>query len=428
MSNDDITLIERLYEDDSFPLREMAAAVASKFYFHLEQFEDAVEFALFSGEYFSTDSKSEYVDTIVSKCIDAYIEKQQKEYAISFSSKEDQKDGNEEDDEEDPEISEKMTSVVERMFERCYSDGQHMQALGIALESRRLDHIERSILESNDVSKHLDFCFNFCRLHVSHRGFRQVVLKILAKLYRTHCETPDYINVCQCLQFLGDAEGVASVLLSLLKRSDEDALVSYQVGFRIYENENQQFMRDIIRALPETKKTLKKKETSAAVVEGGEIGEAVAEEEENKDEEEEETEQLPKEIQERLERLVKILDGRTTMELHLAFLCANNKTDLLILKKMKDSFQRNTVLHNAVVVAHAYMNSGTTQHTFLRNNEQWLTKATNWARFSAIGGIGVVCVKLSSLLSTTLQPLFFFLFFSLFLSPLLQHNNNNTGT
>ena len=111
---------------------------------------------------------------------------------------------------------------------------------------------------------------------------------------------------------------------------------------------------------------------------------------EEEEEEKEEEEELPKEIQERLERLVKILDGRTTMELQLSFLCANNKTDLLILKKMKDSFQLNTVLHNAVVVAHAYMNSGTTQHTFLRNNEQWLTKATNWARFSAIGGIGVV--------------------------------------
>mgnify|MGYP001466049182 CR=1 FL=1 len=59
--------------------------------------------------------------------------------------------------------------------------------------------------------------------------------------------------MCQCLQFLGDAEGVAEVLLNLLKRSEEDTLVSYQVAFRIYENENQQFMRDIIRALPDVK-------------------------------------------------------------------------------------------------------------------------------------------------------------------------------
>ena len=45
-------------------------------------------------------------DTIASKCIDSYIEKQQKEYATSFSSKEDQKD-DEEDEDDDPEISEK---------------------------------------------------------------------------------------------------------------------------------------------------------------------------------------------------------------------------------------------------------------------------------------------------------------------------------
>ena len=193
--------------------------------------------------------------------------------------------------------------------------------------------------------------------------------------------------MCQCLQFLGDAEGVAEVLLNLLKRSEEDTLVSYQVAFRIYENENQQFMRDIIRALPDVKSN---DDNADKKKDDGEKKENDEDEAPPKEEEEEEKEELPKEIQERLERLVKILDGRTTMELHLSFLCANNKTDLLILKKMKDSFQRNTVLHNAVVVAHAYMNSGTTQHTFLRNNEQWLTKATNWARFSAIGGIGVV--------------------------------------
>ena len=94
-------------------------------------------------------------------------------------------------------------------------------------------------------------------------------------------------------------------------------------------------MRDIIRALPDVKgnddSAEKKKEGD------GEEKENDGEEPPKEEEEEEKVaeEELPKEIQERLERLVKILDGRTTMELHLSFLCANNKTDLLILKKMK---------------------------------------------------------------------------------------------
>lgn len=384
MTNDDITLVEKLFEDDNFPLQDLAASVASKFYYHLEQYDDAVEFALYSGDRFNLDVKSEYVDTIVAKCIDTYIAKRKKTYDrdVSNASDEKREEMDEDDEEDDEEISEELTRVVEKMFERCHADRQHMQALGIALEARRLDQIEKTILDSDDVSGLLDFCFNFCRLHVSHRKFRQTVLKILAKLYRSHCETPDYINVCQCLQFLGDAKGVAEVLLDLLGKDQDSALVSFQVAFRIYENENQQFMRDIIRELP---------------VDGSKDGDAGDETSASKSDADdgaakvvEPAVDLKPEVRSRLERLVEILDGRTTMKLHLDFLCSNNMTDLLILRKMKDSFQRNSVLHNAVVVAHAFMNCGTTQHTFLRDNEQWLMKATNWARFTAIGGIGVV--------------------------------------
>ena len=36
------------------------------------------------------------------------------------------------------------------------------------------------------------------------------------------------------------------------------------------------------------------------------------------------------------------------------------------------------------------MFAGTTADTFLRDNKEWLTKATNWAKFSAIASLGVV--------------------------------------
>ena len=36
------------------------------------------------------------------------------------------------------------------------------------------------------------------------------------------------------------------------------------------------------------------------------------------------------------------------------------------------------------------MNCGTTQDTFLRENLDWLGKATNWAKFTAVASIGVV--------------------------------------
>ena len=36
------------------------------------------------------------------------------------------------------------------------------------------------------------------------------------------------------------------------------------------------------------------------------------------------------------------------------------------------------------------MHAGTTIDTFLRDNLDWLSRATNWAKFSATAGLGVI--------------------------------------
>ena len=49
-----------------------------------------------------------------------------------------------------------------------------------------------------------------------------------------------------------------------------------------------------------------------------------------------------------------------------------------------------SVTHSAVVLANAFMHAGTTVDTFLRENLDWLSRATNWAKFSATAGLGVI--------------------------------------
>ena len=51
---------------------------------------------------------------------------------------------------------------------------------------------------------------------------------------------------------------------------------------------------------------------------------------------------------------------------------------------------RNSVCHSATVLCNALMHAGTTVDTFLRENLDWLSRATNWARFSATAGMGVI--------------------------------------
>ena len=50
--------------------------------------------------------------------------------------------------ESDTTIDTRLESVVNRMFEKCFNEGRHHQAAGIAFETRRIDILERAILES----------------------------------------------------------------------------------------------------------------------------------------------------------------------------------------------------------------------------------------------------------------------------------------
>ena len=86
-----------------------------------------------------------------------------------------------------------------------------------------------------------------------------------------------------------------------------------------------------------------------------------------------------------------ILSGDTPIALTLEFLCRSNKTDLTILTQMKKSVeQRNSLYHSAIVLAHSLMSAGTTADSFLRDNLEWLSRATNWGKFTATATLGVI--------------------------------------
>ena len=66
-------LREELYEDEDFPERELAAIVASKVYYHLQEYNESMAFALGAGKHFKVNQPGEYEDTIISKCLDTFI-------------------------------------------------------------------------------------------------------------------------------------------------------------------------------------------------------------------------------------------------------------------------------------------------------------------------------------------------------------------
>lgn len=56
---------EALYENDSFPERGLAALVAAKIYYHLQEYNESMVFALAAGNLFDIDREGEFEDTLI---------------------------------------------------------------------------------------------------------------------------------------------------------------------------------------------------------------------------------------------------------------------------------------------------------------------------------------------------------------------------
>lgn len=60
-----LTFREALYEDESFPERELAALVAAKVYYHLQEYNESMVFALGAGKLFKLENCGEFEETII---------------------------------------------------------------------------------------------------------------------------------------------------------------------------------------------------------------------------------------------------------------------------------------------------------------------------------------------------------------------------
>jgi 26S proteasome regulatory subunit N2 len=73
------------------------------------------------------------------------------------------------------------------------------------------------VTTSGAVGDSLAYAMKVCQTLVTSREFRQQVLRVLVRLYETMDVQPNYLNMCQCLMFLDDADGVAAILDKLVK-------------------------------------------------------------------------------------------------------------------------------------------------------------------------------------------------------------------
>lgn len=186
--------------------------------------------------------------------------------------------------------------------------------------------------------------------------------------------------------------------------------MAYQIAFDLGENQNQPFLLKVSQALPGGSATqasaatpgLTPEDAAAIAAAGGGAAASVNSISTS-------SIAAPKvgddSFEARLTNLRRILSGELPVDLYLHFLYESNATDLTILRQMKDKLeQRNTVTHSATVIAHALMHAGTTVDTFLRENLDWLSRAANWAKFTATASIGVIHKGHHKLSKQLLEP------------------------
>ncbi|KAI5604306.1 hypothetical protein BDE02_01G280100 [Populus trichocarpa] len=379
-----VPIIESLYEDDEFDLhqRQLAALLVSKVFYYLGELNDSLSYALGAGSLFDVSEDSDYVHTLLAKAIDEYA-------SLKSKAAESNADG--------ADVDPRLEAIVERLLDKCIMDGKYQQAMGIAIECRRLDKLEEAIMKSDNVQGTLSYCINVSHSYVNRREYRQEVLQLLVKVYQK-LPSPDYLSICQCLMFLDEPEGVASILEKLLRSGNKDeALLAFQIAFDLVENEHQAFLLNVRDRLSPPKSQVsepalpKSTAPDSSQNENSSAPEDVQMTEGTSSSTVHEIDPSEAVYAERLTKIKGILSGETSIQLTLQFLYSHNKSDLLILKTIKQSVEmRNSVCHSATIYANAIMHAGTTVDTFLRENLDWLSRATNWAKFSATAGLGVI--------------------------------------
>ncbi|GBF90265.1 26S proteasome non-ATPase regulatory subunit 1-like [Raphidocelis subcapitata] len=373
-----IASVEALYEDEGFKDRELAALIASKVFYHLGELDSALTYALGAGPLFDLNEDSEYVRTLVARCLDQYFDLRRREV-----------EGGEEGVDVDP----RLVAVVERMIASATAAGQWEQAVGVALEARRLDLLESVVGRAPEQGAVLGYALRVTQRVVVNRNFRHQVLRLLVRLAEA-TPSPDWVEVCQCLMFLDDAPRVADILARLIDGPEEDALVAYQAAFDLVENEMQSFLTEVLERLPKLPEPAPPATPAAAPADGDAMdadGAAAPAPPAAAEANGGAHPAMPPAKAERVSRLRAILAGTTPIGLTLEFLYHNNKADLQVLKNLKSSVDaRVSVLHSATILANALVHAGTSVDTFLRENLEWLSRATNWAKFSATAGLGVI--------------------------------------
>ncbi|KAJ5509411.1 hypothetical protein N7527_011554 [Penicillium freii] len=449
--------IEALYEDESFPERGLAALVASKVYYHLQEYNESMVLALGAGKLFKLENGGEYEETIIAKCVDTFVSlsaaqrptagDQPANLNTAFPASGDgatstsasltspitpfsksalpsksllsraevpgvdaAHPGGVDTSVQHEEnslvlkrgVQSQLKTVIERLFEACFRQKRYRQVIGIAIEAKNLDVLRMAILRASSDEKQeegdsrgseelMEYVLDICMGIVQERAFRSEILKLILELLN-EIPAPDFFSIAKCVVYLNEHSMASAILRQLVEKGDARSLaVAYQISFDLYDNSTQEFLQkvrqEIAELVPEDEADKENNE------EGNEPREtdALLEDQGSSSRPSDKHSDLSEDAVTAFKNILSILDGIKTIQLNLEFLYRNNKADIAILNKIRDSLEaRNSIFHTAVTLSNAFMHAGTTHDKFFRDNLEWLGKAVNWSKFTATAALGCI--------------------------------------
>lgn len=98
-------------------------------------------------------------------------------------------------------IHPRLEIIIEDLFVRCFAEGTVEQAVGIAIDSRRLDKLKEAILKSADLYHSLKTTYELAQTTIKNKSFRLQVIRLLYLVYTEQCKD-DFFTLSKCQFFL----------------------------------------------------------------------------------------------------------------------------------------------------------------------------------------------------------------------------------
>ena len=148
------------------------------------------------------------------------------------------------------EIDPRLEAIVNRKFDQCFGEGKFKQAIGIALETKRIDMVRASIERSSNPEIMLGYAYTLATETIKSKDFRTEILNVILEVYENRPEggkDHDYYKIAKCQFALNRPDQTAQLLIKLLTSNKTDEyLIAYQIAFDVVEKESQTFTQTVM--------------------------------------------------------------------------------------------------------------------------------------------------------------------------------------